>query len=100
MLCERRKSRAAVLRRREQTRSSSANDNEVGGDRARCASRARVLVVATKYDSTLDARRGRRTRRLNVMRAEPIDKLRTAPVEALQECTLRQAQGASRVPPQ
>jgi hypothetical protein len=40
MLCERRISRAAVLRRREQTRSSSANDDEVGGDRARCASRA------------------------------------------------------------
>jgi hypothetical protein len=31
MLCERQKSRAAVLRRREQTRSSSANDDEVGG---------------------------------------------------------------------
>jgi hypothetical protein len=74
MLCERQKSRAAVLRRREQTRSSSANDKiktrersehqpqrravrQSRRDRARCASRARVLVVATKDDSTLDARR-------------------------------------------
>jgi hypothetical protein len=31
-LGERRKSRAAVLRRREQTRSWSANDDEVGGE--------------------------------------------------------------------
>src|SRR5688500_6609563 len=40
MLCERRISRAAVLRRSEQTRLLSANDDEVGGFRARCASRA------------------------------------------------------------
>ena len=34
---ERRESRAAVLRRSEQTRFSSASDDEVGGFQARCA---------------------------------------------------------------
>jgi hypothetical protein len=34
---ERRESRAAVLRRNEQTRFSSASDDEVGGFHARCA---------------------------------------------------------------
>jgi hypothetical protein len=38
-LCERRESRAAVLRRSEPTRFSSASDDEVGGFTARCASR-------------------------------------------------------------
>jgi hypothetical protein len=55
-----------------------------------------------RYEGRLDSGRppGSSYATTNVMRAEPIDKLRTTPVEALQECTLRQAQGASRDPQQ